>query len=201
MSFFNNRFLISLFEAIYTAHVRLKPITFYSLDDKLYRKNRKRDSQKADEILHEIHQKLCRELVFRPLRSPTLPENKDYFRIANAPQWLTSECVRSRLYNIEGKIDIHVRSYGSLSSKEGESIFLINNREECGELTELMKEEGLSEGLIEKATSDKMKKSTMIEITLRQNRYFSTVMPWYVRGPCKRVRGDARWTNTLRESV
>ena len=52
---------------------------------------------------------------------------------------------------MEDKLSVHVRSYGSLASKEGDCIFLINNREDALELSEIMKEEGLSEGLIEKA--------------------------------------------------
>ena len=45
---FNNPFLISLFEQLHESHIQLKPVTFYTLENTLYRRNRKKDSQEAD---------------------------------------------------------------------------------------------------------------------------------------------------------
>lgn len=103
---------------------------FYILKDVLYRKNFIKDTEAVCRELGDIYQKLKRKIVWKPISKP-LPQRIGYFKESRAKEWESSECLESLQFKVEDRVTVNVRSFASISSKEEECIFVIENLKNC----------------------------------------------------------------------
>lgn len=59
---------------------------------------------------------------------------EDYFRELPAPEWQDLECLESMRFRIDQKVEIFLRSFGSLSHNEETCIFIVDQWDKCNEL-------------------------------------------------------------------
>lgn len=78
-----------------------------------------------------------RKIVWKPI-SKALPQRIAYFKESRASEWESAECLESLQFKVEERVTVNVRNFASISSKEDECIFVIENLKNCAELKRIL---------------------------------------------------------------